>query len=126
MTDTLPKTNKLKATYTDWRNKPYAANPTTEERRKQNERWSALKEYIRKHGGVVVSLPGTKTLRVEVPKDSTLPAKLAELGYNVVSHGSVSRVVGAAAISPKAERLTHAVPSAIAEVDVLEIRLDGK
>jgi hypothetical protein len=56
-----------------------------------------------------------------------LPAKLAELGYNVAQCGSVTRVTGVTApLSPKQERRTHTVPSAFAEMDVLEIRLDGK
>jgi hypothetical protein len=112
--------------YIDWKNRPYAVNAGSEEKRKQGERWEALNTFIRKHGGAVVSVPGAKTLRVEVPKDSLLPAKLAELGYNVSSHGTVSRVTGAPSITAKMERLTHEVPSAFAEMNCYEIRLDGK
>ena len=117
---------RLKGDWTSWRDKPRVANAGTEEKRKQGERWAALNEYVRRNGGAVTSVPGNKTLRVEVPKDSLLPAKLAELGYNVSSHGSVTRVTGAQAVSPKVERATRTVPSAFAEMDVLEIRLDGR
>jgi hypothetical protein len=116
---------RVKDTWGSWRDKPYAANAGSEEKRKQGERWAALNEYVRRNGGAVTSVPGNKTLRVEGPKGSELPAKLAELGYNVAQCGSVTRVTGAQAISPKVERLTHAVPSAFTECDVLEIRLDG-
>jgi len=45
--------------------------------------WQALHDFIRHHGGEVVSLPGHKELRIEVPKDkdSPLAAKLSEAGY---------------------------------------------
>ena len=108
---------KPKTAYIDWRNHPHAANAGTEEKRKQGERWAALNEYVRRNGGAVTSVPGNKTLRVEVPKGSELPAKLTELGYNVSSHGSVTRVTGVTApISAKEERLTQTVPSAFAGV----------
>jgi hypothetical protein len=104
MTDALPKTNKPKAAYIDWRNRPYATNAGTEEKRKQSERWAALNAFIRKHGGAVTSPPG-KLLRIEVMKDSPLSEKLRELGYNVAQCGSVTRVTGAPSISPRTERL---------------------
>jgi len=43
--------------------------------------WQALHDFIRHHGGEVVSLPGHRELRIEVPKDSALAAKLTEAGY---------------------------------------------
>jgi hypothetical protein len=44
------QTKKLKNPYVDWRNRPYAANAGSEEKRKQGERWAALNSFIRKHG----------------------------------------------------------------------------
>ena len=43
--------------------------------------WNALHDYIRQHGAAVVSVPGHKEMRIEIPKKSALPAKLAEFGY---------------------------------------------
>jgi hypothetical protein len=117
---------RLKDTWGSWRDKPRAANAGTEEKRKQGERWAALNEYVRRNGGAVTSVPGAKTLRVEVPKGSALPSKLQELGYVVAERGTVTRITGAPSISPKTERLTRTVPSVFCEMDVLEIRLDGK
>jgi hypothetical protein len=119
---------RLKGDWTSWRDKPYAANAGSEEKRKQGERWAALNEFVRRNGGAVTSVPGNKTLRVEVGKDSSakLTSELARLGYNVAQCGSVTRVTGAPSISPKMERLTRTVPSAFTECDVLEIRLDGR
>ena len=121
------QTKKLKgpSLFADWRNRPYAANAGAEEKRKQNERWSALNSFIRKHGGSVTSLPGVKTLRVEVPKGSPLPAKLRELGYITVSHGVVTRITGTDTINPAGARFVG-VQSPFCEMDCLEIRLDGR
>ena len=122
----VARTIAPKNPYIDWRNRPYAVNAGTEEKRKQGERWTALNEYIRKYGGAVVSVPGNKTLRIEAPKGSELPAKLTELGYNVAQCGSVTRVTGAPSVSAKVQRLTGEVPSAFTEMNCYEIRLDGR
>jgi hypothetical protein len=124
MTETLPKTNKLKAVYADRLNPRYAVDANAEQKRRQAEAWEALVEFTRRHGGFVTSPPG-KVLRIEVPKNSELPAKLAELRFNVVQCGSVTRVTGALPISPRTERASGP-PSAFAEMDVLEIRTDGR
>lgn len=119
------QTKKLKNPYVDWRNRPYATNAGTEEKRRQAAAWEALNLLVRQHNGWVTSPPG-KVLRIEVMKDSELPAKLRELRYNVVRCGSVTRVTGAPASNPVTERTTGAVPSAFCELDVIEIRLDGR
>jgi hypothetical protein len=113
--------------YIDWKNRPFAKDAKAEERRQQGEKWSALAEFIRKHGGAVVSVPGIKTLRIEVGKDSSakLTSELARLGYNVAHCGSVTRVSGAPSISPRDERM-FGTPSAFTECNVIEVRLDGK
>jgi hypothetical protein len=54
--------------------------------------WNALHDYIRQHGGAVVSVPGHKELRIEIPKDSPLPAKLVELGYQPHHHCATTRI----------------------------------
>lgn len=115
---------KIKDTWTSWRDTPRAANVGTEEKRKQGERWAALNEYIRKHGGFVTSPPG-KILRIEVPKGSALPSKLQELGYIVAERGIVSRIIGTDYVKPSDE-LYGARASPFANYDVLEIRTDGK
>ena len=81
--------------------------------------------FVRKHGGAIVSPPG-RFVRIECPRGSALPDELRKLGYNISERGTVTRITGAPAISAKEERLTHSVPSAFCEMDVLEIRLDGK
>jgi hypothetical protein len=114
---------KTKDAWTSWKNRPYA---TGDDRKKQQaEAFEALNQYVQRAGGAITSPPG-KFVRIEAPKGSTLPAKLVELGYNIVERGFVSRIVGAAAISPKEERLTHAVPSPFVTYTVFELTLSGK
>jgi hypothetical protein len=61
-----------KKAITDWINRPRQDKPDiTEQRRKL---WEALTAFIHSNGGHVVSLPGAKNLRVEVPCGSSLPA----------------------------------------------------
>jgi hypothetical protein len=113
---------KLKAPYVDRLNPSRAAGD--DNKKKTAEAFAAVSDFVRRHGGAVTSPPG-KVLRIEVPKGSALPAKLTELGYIVVSHGSCTRITGTDYVKPADERFTGA-PSPFTEVDVLEIRLDGR
>jgi len=72
--------------------------------------WHALNEFCRHHGGEVVSVPGHKELRIEVPKDSPLAAKLAEAGYDVRHCAVTSRITA----------------GAFTTVDVIAILMPGK
>ena len=119
---------RLKGDWTSWRDKPYAANAGSEEKRKQSERWSALAEFIRKNNGWVTSTPNNKTLRIEVAKNlsAKLTDELTALGYAVMPRGSSTRIGGAAPSDPKTERMTRVVPSPFLEVAILEIRTDGR
>ena len=113
---------KLKSPYVDRLNRPYATGD--DKKRKVAEAFEALNSFIRRYGGAVTSPPG-KVLRVEVPKGSPLPAKLAELGYNVAACGTVTRIVGADYVSPHDE-FYGARASPFAEYLVFEIQTDGK
>ena len=86
-----PPPKKPKAV-TDWVNKPRPERlDVTEQRRKL---WEALTTFIHSNGGNVVSPPGTKRLRVELPQNSALPARLLELGYPVRAAGITTRITG--------------------------------
>jgi hypothetical protein len=117
---------KLKNPYTDRLNPSRTAG---DDKKKQvAEAFEALNSFIRRHGGAVTSPPG-KTLRIEVAKDSSakLTDELTALGYAVMPRGSTMRVVGVVGPpDPWLERVTGVAPSPFCEVDVLEIRLDGK
>jgi hypothetical protein len=54
--------------------------------------WDALNEFVRSNGGWLVSAPGEKWLRVEVPRDSLLPSRLIECGYGVRAAGITTLV----------------------------------
>jgi hypothetical protein len=74
--------------------KPYGSSPEPDAAKKRvRELWSALNKFVIAHGGCVTSVPGT-VLRIECPKDSALPVKLSEFGYDVRQCGRISRVVG--------------------------------
>jgi hypothetical protein len=120
---------RVKDTWGSWRDRPRAANTGTEEKRKQGERWAALNEYIRRHGGAVTSVPSNKTLRIEIARSlsAKLTDELTALGYAVMPRGSTTRITGGDTVSARAERLFGVKPpSAFTECDVLEIRLDGR
>jgi hypothetical protein len=42
--------------------------------------WESYNKFVRAHGGWLVSAPGEKYLRTEIPKNSALPAVLSRAG----------------------------------------------
>jgi hypothetical protein len=90
----------------DWINKPYAAYTAHHE--KQRKLFDAMAALIAQEGGWVVSPPGQKLVRFEVPQFSSLPIRLAEKGFKL-------SYVGAAA--------TRNTSAGIIQVDVIEVRL---
>ena len=113
---------KTKNEWISWRNKPYDLSRSDEAQRRA-ERWQAFCDFIRENRASIVSSPGGRTAVIEVMEGSTLPAKLAELGYNVVSRGTVTRITGAPASNPLTERLTGAAPNPFTECGVIEVTL---
>jgi hypothetical protein len=74
--------------------KPYGSSPEPDAAKKRvRELWNALNKFVIENGGSVTSVPGT-VLRIECPKDSALPVKLGEFGYDVRQCGRTSRVTG--------------------------------
>lgn len=78
--------------------------------RQRSQLFETLNAYVHQQGGWVVSPPGAKHIRVEIPKDLNLPAKLAELGYTPRLCSAGTRITGG-----------NFVP-----VDIIEITLPGK
>jgi hypothetical protein len=60
--------------------------------KKRRELWRALADFIRSHGGWVVSPPSGRYLRVEVPQGSSLPVRLAKIGYSLRHAGMTTRL----------------------------------
>jgi hypothetical protein len=77
---------------------------------KQKRLWNALEEFCRQQGAWVVSIPHHRNLRIEIVKDSKLPAELTRLGYAPCHVNSHIRIVGGKFLP----------------VDVVEISLPGK
>ena len=60
--------------------------------KKRRKLWRALTEFIQSHGGWVVSPPSDRYLRVEVPQGSSLPVRLAKIGYSLRHAGLTTRL----------------------------------
>jgi hypothetical protein len=60
--------------------------------RQRSQLFEALNKFISAQGGWVVSPPGAKHIRVEIPKESSLPVKLADLGYHLRQCGVSTRI----------------------------------
>jgi hypothetical protein len=123
MTDMTPKP-RIKAPYADRLNPQYGTNPNAERKRHQAEAFELLNSFVRHHGGSITSPPG-RLVRIECPRGSALPDELRKLGYNISERGTAIRITSLDYVSPSAERFTGA-PSPLCEMDVYEIRLDGK
>jgi hypothetical protein len=65
----------------NWLNRPYAAYTAHVE--KQRKLFDALNAFVSEQGGWVVSPPGDKKVRIEVPQNSGLIIRLAESGYKI-------------------------------------------
>ena len=81
----------------DWLNRPQVERPDALEKR--IELWTALNKYVSDNGGWVVSIPGKKLVRVELPLGSSLPARLAEFGYTA-THCTISTRLHRGTIMP--------------------------
>ncbi len=72
--------------------------------RKVSERrvdlWNALAKFIHDQGAAVTSLPFHSPMVVEIAKDSDLPMKLTEFGYQPQHSGSLTRITSSAGIVP--------------------------
>jgi hypothetical protein len=72
--------------------------------------WQALHSYCQEHGAWVVSVPGHRELRIECRKDSILPSKLKELGYNPHHYCATTRITAGKFLP----------------IEIIEISLPGK
>jgi hypothetical protein len=61
---------------------------------KRQQVWQALNEYITRRNGFLVSPPGQRFLRVEIPQPSGLAGELRDLGYQLRLAGSNERIWG--------------------------------
>jgi hypothetical protein len=96
--------------YDDPLNPPDRSEINKKVSEKQRRLWQALHSRCQEHGAWVVSVPGHRELRIECRKDSTLPSKLKELGYEPRCCETHTRIEAG-----------HFLP-----VDVISILLPGK
>ena len=88
MADNPQKTKQ----FDDWRNQAFAERANREAARRRTELWHALSKFIHSQGAWLISTPGAKYLRIEILKNSPLPARLLEVGYSVRAAGSTTRI----------------------------------
>jgi hypothetical protein len=77
--------------------------------------WEALSDYVHAQGGWVISRPGIKEIRIEIPKNSSLPTKLVELGYSPRHINTCTRI-----------QLGKIVPVDVVEISLPTSPLPGK
>jgi hypothetical protein len=65
-----------------------ASRPSVKDERRIKV-FETLEKFVRSHGGSIISPPGARFLRIECPRGSDLPVKLAH--YNPVAAGSTMR-----------------------------------
>jgi hypothetical protein len=112
---------KVKDVWGSWKNKPYAAS-RSEDATRRAELWQAFCDFVRAGRGWITTPPGSRIATLETEVGSALPSKLADLGYQLVARGRVTRIVGADYVKPADERFTG-TPSAFAERDVYDVAL---
>jgi hypothetical protein len=83
----------------DWLENRSAATPPAAHIEKQRRLFEAFCALVTQEGGRVVSPPGQKLVRCEVPQNSSLPIRLAEKGFKLNYVGSgATRNTGAGII----------------------------
>jgi hypothetical protein len=95
----------------DWLRDRAADRPSAVHAEKQRQLFAAFSEFVTREGGWVVSAPGQKLVRFEVPQFSSLPIRLAEKGFKL-------SYVGASA--------TRNTSAGTIPVDVIELKLPGR
>lgn len=98
---------RKKTDFDYWRNQAWAEARAREAAQRRKSLLEALAKFVHASGGWVTSVPGAKSVRIEILKDSVLPTKLTQLGYVPRQVGVNSRITS-----------TGFVP-----VDVIEITL---
>jgi hypothetical protein len=104
--------------------------PTAEQREKRRRLQEALTNFIHSQGAWVTSPPGARCLRVEIVQNSSLPAKLIELGYNPRHCGTSTRIVSGGTTETTTDRRTgnqiirhH---DGIVPIDIIELEIPGR
>jgi hypothetical protein len=102
--------------------KPDAVAEKAKITEKQRDLWDALNQYVTERGAMIVSVKHANPVRLEVPLDSELPAKLRELGYDPIYCEQATRI--GAPVSTKRGRWTNLNNGySFRTVDVFELRL---
>jgi hypothetical protein len=102
--------------------KPDAAAEAAKITEKQRDLWDRLNEFVTERGAAIVSVKHANPVRLEVPLDSELPAKLRELGYDPVYCEQTTRI-GAPVSRRKGWVYDRNTAYSFRSVNVFELRL---
>lgn len=76
----------------------FLSAPRDPEMDKIKKRFDALNRFVTSQNGWIVSVPGDVEVTMECLPDSTLPAELRKLGYDVSESGEGQRILPAAIV----------------------------
>jgi hypothetical protein len=86
-------TKKQLASMSKWATqRPSAAEEAAKVSQQRRDLWTALNAFITERGGAIVTPMFVSPVRIEVPPDSELPAKLAEAGYDLTFCEQATRI----------------------------------
>jgi len=77
--------------------RPNAAEEAAKISQQRRGLWDALNDFLRQNGAAIVSVKYANPVRIEMAPDSELPARLRELGYDLVYRNEETRI-GAGAV----------------------------
>jgi hypothetical protein len=100
--------------------------PTSQQLERRRRLQEALTRYIQLNGGWVTSPPGARGLRVEVVQNSSLPARLTELGYSPRHCGTGTRIVSGGTTETITDRRGEEIVrhhDGIVPVDIIEFQI---
>jgi hypothetical protein len=103
--------------------RPSAAEEAAKVSQQRRSLWDALNEFIRKDGGAVVSVKYTSPIRIEAATDSELPARLRELGYDLMFREQATRLGAAPLEHDRRGRPRPVTGYSAISVNVYELRL---
>ena len=105
-----------------WTQKPSAGDEKAKLDQHRRDLWNAINQFVSERGGFVTSVQYTSPIRIEVPPDSELPAKLKELGYDPIYCEQATRI-GAPVSSQRGRWVNYNSAYSFHVRDVYELRL---
>jgi hypothetical protein len=115
---------KQLASFSKWATqRPNAADEAAKISQQRRDLWDALHDLIRKDGGAIVSVRYASPIRIEVATDSELPARLHQLGYDLMFREQATRIGAAPVEHDRRGRPRTSSGYGFSVCDVYELKL---